>query len=310
VLANLNFKNGLDSLKSGKSPYLPGSQRKNQQREVKLPQPMPLQMPKRTRGYILTPKGAKKLQDAKREWESQHSAGCTEEKMRELTSPFKENGLDPGTLVEFQKGGYWLHSVIREESIARIVNTLDCKIANICAFGFWVKSSFELTQFDFKDETTIRDEAILLESIYHILDGQLETEDQVIEVEKSLETNLVEFEDLLDFAYEMAIDSYRNGLFSQREGNLLKSRKYFQAAILIFSQLQETELVEKVKQVMENKENSYAYAELLYEDGLVLQENGEVDESRQYFQYAILLFNQVGAFEKTEEVRRAIATGE
>jgi hypothetical protein len=40
----------------------------------------------------------KKLQDAKREWESQHSAGCTEEKMRELTSPFKENGLDPGTI--------------------------------------------------------------------------------------------------------------------------------------------------------------------------------------------------------------------
>jgi tetratricopeptide (TPR) repeat protein len=55
-------------------------------------------MPKRTRGYILTPKSAKKLQDAKREWECQHSAGCTEEKMRELTSPFKENGLDPGTI--------------------------------------------------------------------------------------------------------------------------------------------------------------------------------------------------------------------
>ena len=55
-------------------------------------------MPKRTRGYILTSKGVKKLQDAKREWESQHSAGCTEEKMRELTSPFKENGLDPGTI--------------------------------------------------------------------------------------------------------------------------------------------------------------------------------------------------------------------
>lgn len=57
---------------------------------------------------------------------------------------------------------------------------------------------------------------------------------------------------------------------------------------------------------MGNKENSYAYAELFYEYGLSLQKNGEVDESRQYFQYAILLFNQVGAFEKTEEVRRAM----
>lgn len=61
-------------------------------------------MPKRTRGYILTSKGAKKLQDAKREWESQHSAGCTEEKMRELTSPFKENGLDFGTIRKIFKG--------------------------------------------------------------------------------------------------------------------------------------------------------------------------------------------------------------
>jgi predicted NACHT family NTPase len=61
-------------------------------------------MPKRTRGYILTSKGAKKLQEAKREWESQHGVGCTEEKMRELTSPFKENGLDFGTIRKIFKG--------------------------------------------------------------------------------------------------------------------------------------------------------------------------------------------------------------
>lgn len=65
---------------------------------------MPLQMQKRTRGYILTRQGAEKLEDAKREWESQHGAGCTEEKMRELTSPFKENGLDPGTIRKIFKG--------------------------------------------------------------------------------------------------------------------------------------------------------------------------------------------------------------
>ncbi len=65
---------------------------------------MPLQMQKRTRGYILTRQGAEKLEAAKREWESQHGAGCTEEKMRELTSPFKENGLDPGTIRKIFKG--------------------------------------------------------------------------------------------------------------------------------------------------------------------------------------------------------------
>lgn len=104
ALANLNFKNGLDFLKSGKSLYLPGSQPNYPQREVKLRQPMPLQMQKRTRGYVLTPEGAKKLEAAKREWETQHEARCTEEKMNELTSPYKERGLYVGTIRKIFKG--------------------------------------------------------------------------------------------------------------------------------------------------------------------------------------------------------------
>jgi hypothetical protein len=51
-------------------------------------------MPKRNRGYILASKGGKKLNDAKREWETQHRDQCTQEKMRGLTRPFKEDGLD------------------------------------------------------------------------------------------------------------------------------------------------------------------------------------------------------------------------
>jgi tetratricopeptide (TPR) repeat protein len=328
-------------------------------------------MPKRTRGYILTPKGAKKLQDAKREaiqkdsegdleayWQLNQGDLLIEKELEDLVKsqfdrlekhdfdayrllcrlgcyryqeissvpidgvscllwdvPKEQHrriikSLQDRSLVEFHKGEYWLHPVIREESIARIANVLDCKIANICIFRFLLNSLPESPPLDFSDETVFRDEAIFLESIYHLLDAALETEEQVIEVDKCLGRNLVDFDNVVEVAYGIAMSSYRKGLLCQREGTLEKSRKYFQSAFLIFSKLQETEQVEKVKQVMENKENSYAYAELLYEDGLVLQENGEVDESRQYFQYAILLFNQVGAFEKTEEVRRAIATGE
>ncbi len=218
--------------------------------------------------------------------------------------------LQDRSLVEFSKGEYWLHSVIREESIARIANALGCKIANICIFRFLINSLPEPPPLDFRDETVFRYEAIFLESIYHLLDGALETEEQIIEVDKSLGRNLVDFDNIVEFAYDIARSSYRKGLLGQREGTLEKSRKYFQSALLIFTKLQETEQVEQVKQAMGNKENSYACAELLYEDGLVLQENGEVDKSREFFQVAILLFNQVGAFEKTEEVRRAIETGE
>jgi hypothetical protein len=61
-------------------------------------------MQKRTRGYILTRQGAKKLEAAKREWESRLGARCTQEKMRELTAAYKENGLDTGTIRKIFKG--------------------------------------------------------------------------------------------------------------------------------------------------------------------------------------------------------------
>lgn len=61
-------------------------------------------MPKRNRGYILTPKGAKKLNEAKRERETQHGERCTQEKIRDLTRTFKEDGLDTGTIRKILKG--------------------------------------------------------------------------------------------------------------------------------------------------------------------------------------------------------------
>lgn len=86
-----------------KIPYLPESDPKHPHREFKLCQLLPLQMPKRNRGYILTSTGAQKLREAKRGWEIQHSDRCTQEKMRDLTSTFKENGLDTGTIRKIFK---------------------------------------------------------------------------------------------------------------------------------------------------------------------------------------------------------------
>jgi hypothetical protein len=61
-------------------------------------------MQKRTRGYILTRQGVEKLEAAKREWENQHGARCTQEKMKELTSAYKEDGLYTGTIRKIFKG--------------------------------------------------------------------------------------------------------------------------------------------------------------------------------------------------------------
>ncbi|MBD2064361.1 hypothetical protein NDI37_00360 [Funiculus sociatus GB2-A5] len=88
-----------------KISYLPESDTKHPHREFKLRQLLPLQMPKRNRGYILTSQGAKKLTEAKREWETQHENRCTQEKIRQLTRTLKPpEGLDPGTIRKILKG--------------------------------------------------------------------------------------------------------------------------------------------------------------------------------------------------------------
>lgn len=61
-------------------------------------------MLKRDRGYMLTPKGVRKLEDARRAWGDKHDARCTYEKIRELTVFCKENGLDTGTIRKILKG--------------------------------------------------------------------------------------------------------------------------------------------------------------------------------------------------------------
>ena len=88
-----------------KISYLPESDPKHPHREFNLHQLLPLQMLKRNRGYILTSQGAKKLTEAKREWETQHENRCTQEKIRQLTRTLKPpEGLDPGTIRKILKG--------------------------------------------------------------------------------------------------------------------------------------------------------------------------------------------------------------
>ena len=58
----------------------------------------------RDRSRSLTPEALAQLQQAIRAWEVQHEKKCTQERIRELTSEFKEGGLDPGTISKIRKG--------------------------------------------------------------------------------------------------------------------------------------------------------------------------------------------------------------
>ena len=58
----------------------------------------------RDRSRILTPEALARLQQAIRAWELQHEKKCTQERIRELTSEFKEGGLDQGTISKIRKG--------------------------------------------------------------------------------------------------------------------------------------------------------------------------------------------------------------
>ena len=58
----------------------------------------------RDRSRILTPEALAQLQQAIRAWELQHEKKCTQERIRELTSEFKEGGLDQGTISKIRKG--------------------------------------------------------------------------------------------------------------------------------------------------------------------------------------------------------------
>ena len=58
----------------------------------------------RDRSRILTLEALAQLQQAIRAWELQHERKCTQERIRELTSEFKEGGLDPGTISKIRKG--------------------------------------------------------------------------------------------------------------------------------------------------------------------------------------------------------------
>jgi tetratricopeptide (TPR) repeat protein len=57
----------------------------------------------RSRGRILTAEALSRLQQALRAWEVQHERRCTQGQIRELTSGFKEGGLDPTTISKILK---------------------------------------------------------------------------------------------------------------------------------------------------------------------------------------------------------------
>jgi tetratricopeptide (TPR) repeat protein len=57
----------------------------------------------RDRGRLLTPEALAKLKQAIRDWESANNVRCTQERIRELTTPYKDGGLDPGTISKILK---------------------------------------------------------------------------------------------------------------------------------------------------------------------------------------------------------------
>ncbi|MEG4121800.1 hypothetical protein QUA43_30565 [Microcoleus sp. N9_B4] len=65
------------------------------------------------------------------------------------------------SLVEFHKGEYWLHPMIREEAISRLKNSENWEIANRQAAEFWTKTV--------KVVTTVKDALTALEAYYHYL---------------------------------------------------------------------------------------------------------------------------------------------
>jgi hypothetical protein len=73
----------------------------------------------RDRGRILTSEALAKLQHAIRGWEVKHEKRCTQERMKELTSKFKEGGLDPSTISKILKG----KGGVDPESIRCLFNT-------------------------------------------------------------------------------------------------------------------------------------------------------------------------------------------
>jgi tetratricopeptide (TPR) repeat protein/transcriptional regulator with XRE-family HTH domain len=65
------------------------------------------------------------------------------------------------SLVEFKKGEYWLHPVIRAEAISRLRESEDWEIANTKAAEFWTES--------IKTVETIKDALTAFEAYYHYL---------------------------------------------------------------------------------------------------------------------------------------------
>ncbi len=76
---------------------------------------------------------------------------------QKIIKVLKERGL-----VEFNKGEYWLHPVIREEAIERLKNSKDWETANIKAAEFWTESV--------KTVETVKDALTAFEAYHHYLE--------------------------------------------------------------------------------------------------------------------------------------------
>ena len=76
---------------------------------------------------------------------------------QKIIKVLKERGL-----VEFNKGEYWLHPVIREEAIERLRNSADWETANTKAAEFWTESV--------KEVNTVKDALTAFEAYHHYND--------------------------------------------------------------------------------------------------------------------------------------------
>jgi hypothetical protein len=171
--------------------------------------------------------------------------------------------LQDRSLLEFSKGEYWLHPVIRAEAIERLRSEGEWEAANCEAALFWVKllRQGETLEVHFK-------KVLAFECLYHCLKGKNLEVSEAIKLSDNLSNSynmMKEAYELADSCYhiglkyhQVAINFYLDGKAKESQEKFQESREKFQEAILGFSQLEALKLAEKVKHALDSMNISEA----------------------------------------------------
>jgi hypothetical protein len=217
--------------------------------------------------------------------------------------------LQDRSLVEFQKGEYWLHPVIQEESIARMRGKLEWTLANTAALKFW--NIYTYYKVNTLDEKLTNEECIQM--FYHCLNLSSEKEGNFKEAEKIF-GEVGERREFEEFAYIFVMNLYLRAMISLpvvKIGSSLQEevRDNLKTACSIFIKLGKIEQAEKAMRIIKNGASTYDIAEACYEVGL-WHRRFSISSQVNYFKIAILLFEKLGAYEQVEKVRRAMESEE